>query len=126
MTTLTFTAGATAAEINDAIRTADAGPLSVVLAAGTYLLDEPLKILRSDVTLTGAGIGRTILKTASATEGNAQAIHVYSAAETEVSTLKTSTTANGSTQIVLNNATGITAAERALVGKWFNGGAKTN
>lgn len=109
MTTLNFTASATAAEINEAIRTADAGPLSVVLAAGTYLLDEPLKILRSDVTLTGAGIGRTILKTASATEGNAQAIHVYSAAETEVSTLKTSTTANGSTQIVLNNATGITA-----------------
>ena len=109
MTILNFTASATAAEINEAIRDADAGPLTVSLAAGTYLLDEPLKILRSDVTLTGAGIGETILKTASATGGNAQAIHVYSAAETEVSTLKASTTANGSTQIVLNDATGITA-----------------
>ncbi|MDQ8000487.1 MAG: urate hydroxylase PuuD, partial [Pseudomonadota bacterium] len=26
----------------------------------------------------------------------------------------------------MNNATGMTDAERALVGKWFNGGAKTN
>lgn len=109
MTILNFTAAATAAEINEAIRDADAGPLTVNLAAGTYLLDAPLQIQRSDVTLTGAGIGQTILKTASATGGNAQAIHVYSAAETEVSTLKASTTANGSTQIELNDATGITA-----------------
>ena len=109
MTILNFTAAATAAEINAAIRGADAGPLTVTLAAGTYLLDQPLKILRSDVTLTGAGIGKTILKTASAEGGNAQAIQVYSVAETGVSTLKASTTANGSTQIVLNDATGITA-----------------
>lgn len=109
MTTLTFNARATAGQISRAIREADGGPLTVMLKAGTYLLDEPIKILRDDVKLLGEGVGKTILKTASATGHNAQAIQVYSGEETAVSTLKASTRADGTTQIVLNDASGLKA-----------------
>lgn len=109
MPTLTFSAGASAADISRAIRQAADGPLTVRLAAGTYDLDAPIKILRSDVTLLGDGIGQTILRTASQTGGNAQAVQVYSGAETAVSTLKTSTVQDGTTKIVLNGTAGITA-----------------
>lgn len=109
MTTLTFTARARADDINRAIREADDGPLVVRLQAGTYHLDKAIKILRSDVTLEGAGIGKTILKTASADGDNAQTIQVYSGKETAVSTLKTSTVQDSTTKIVLNSTAGITA-----------------
>lgn len=111
MTTLTFTSRATADQINRAIRAADDGPLTVVLKAGTYLLDAPIKILRDDVRLLGEGVGKTILKTASAGGDNAQAVQVYSGAETAISTLKSSTVENGSTRIVLNNAAGLKAGQ---------------
>lgn len=108
MTTLTFTAESSAAEINAAIRAAD-GPLTILLAAGTYDLEEPIRILRSDVTVTGAGVGATILKASAIGDGNAQAIVVHGGGGTEVTTLRSSTVADGTTEIVLNSAAGITA-----------------
>ncbi len=109
MTMLAFTAANTATEINAAIRNADDSPLTVVLAAGVYELDEPIRILRGNVTLRGAGVGETILKTSTATESNAQAILVRGGEESELTTLKTSTVAGDTTTIVLNSAAGITA-----------------
>lgn len=109
MTTLIFTAESSAAEINAAIRQADDGPLTVLLGAGTYDLDEPIRIFRSDVTVTGAGVGETILKASAIGDGNAQGIIVLGRGETEVSTLRSSTVADGTTKIVLNDATGISA-----------------
>lgn len=111
MTTLTFTSRASADQINRAIRMADDGPLTVLLKAGTYDLDGPIKILRDHVTLLGEGVGKTILKTASASGGNAQAVQVYSGQETAVSTLKSSTVENGTTRIVLNDTEGLKAGQ---------------
>ena len=107
MTTLTFTAESTAAEINAAIRDADEGPLTVLLEAGVYELDAPIRIQRSDVTLQGAGVGETILMTASAEGGNARALVVRGGEETALSALKASTVAGDTTQIVLDNAGGV-------------------
>jgi Ca2+-binding RTX toxin-like protein len=109
MATLFFAAGTSAGEINEAIRAADDAPLTVILGAGIFALDEPIRVLRDDVTLRGAGIGETILVTGSAEDHNAQAIVVHGGRGSEVTTLKSSTVADGTTTIVVNDAAGITA-----------------
>ena len=107
MASLFFTAGTGAAEINAAIREADNEPLTVTLGPGTFALDEPIRILRGDVTLRGAAEGGTILVTGAAEDHNAQAIVVRGGRGAEVTTLKAGTVADGSTQIVVNDAAGI-------------------
>lgn len=109
MANLFFTAGTGAAEINTAIREADDGPLTVTLGPGTFALDAPIRILRDDVTLRGAADGGTILVTGAAEDHNAQAIVVRGGRGAEVTTLKGGTVADGTTRIVVNDATGITA-----------------
>lgn len=126
MSTLIFNAGSRGSDINEAICNADDGPLTVILGPGTFDLDEPIRIQRSNVTLEGAGVGETILKTASQSGHNAQAVVVHAVGDTGIATtLKASTIVDGTTEIVLNNAAGITAGmviqiEQANDAAYFN------
>jgi hypothetical protein len=61
-TTISISAGSSAATIQSAINTAPVGAV-VRLAAGSYSFDRTVVIDRDDITVTGAGAGATVITT---------------------------------------------------------------
>lgn len=61
-TTITIAEGSSAAQIQAAINSAPAGAI-ISLAAGSYRFDRTVVLDRDDITVTGAGVGQTVITT---------------------------------------------------------------
>lgn len=97
--------GTTAAEVQMLLDKAPDGGV-VKLAAGSYVFDAALSITRSDVSLVGAGAGKTTLTFTNAALDDGPAIHVVGTRTVAAGSLQADA-AEGATKIQLNKDHGL-------------------
>ncbi|MCV3736454.1 hypothetical protein OCK02_09585 [Rhizobium sp. TRM96647] len=104
----TFTDKASAAEIAAAIKSAPAGS-EIHLAAGNYTFDSKVQIARSDITILGAGVGKTNITVDAKGASNATAFDIQGGKVVELNAKLMATTVKGATtELKLSSVAGIT------------------
>ncbi len=100
--------GTSAAEIETIIKNAVANTV-IQFRAGTYNFDDKVQITRSDITILGAGVGKTNIVVDAKNTNNATAFDVQGGSVTTLTAKLETTTVKGSTTVVkLSSVAGIT------------------
>lgn len=123
--TYTIDFGAKAADISALIKSAAAGS-TIQFKAGNYTFDDKVVIARSDITILGAGVGKTNITVKAKDTDNATAFDVQGGKTVELTAKLTTATVKGeTTTLKLSNVDGISAGsiiqlQQANDRKWLD------
>ncbi|MBB3976418.1 Ca2+-binding RTX toxin-like protein [Rhizobium azooxidifex] len=107
MATIYIERGTSAAKIESLIKDAAAGSV-IQFRAGTYTFEDKVQIARSDITILGAGVGKTNIVVDAKGTKNATAFDIQGGKAIELKAELTTTTVKGSTvELKLSSVAGI-------------------
>lgn len=129
--TYTIDFGAKAADISALIKSAAAGS-TIQFKAGNYTFDDKVVIARSDITILGAGVGKTNITVKAKDTDNATAFDVQGGKAVELTASLTESTVKGkTTTLKLSNVDGISVGsiiqlQQANDDDWFKSEGNTH
>lgn len=131
LATYTIEVGAKAADISALIKNAAAGS-TIQFKAGNYTFDDKVVIARSDITILGAGVGKTNITVKAKDTDNATAFDIQGGKAVELTASLTESTVKGkTTTLKLSNVDGISAGsiiqlQQANDDAWFKSVGNTH